>query len=649
MADYSFLNGKNIVTFDVFDTLVHRRTLAPMDVFHWVRLRAHEEFFIHLHHNVISNFVEHRVKAEQRSREGLMRSRPELAGEVTYDEIYQQLEKDTQLPTEVVSWLKECELSMEAAALIASAEGLEVFKEAERKGCQIAFISDMYLPSAWLLQMLISVGYTSASKYPIFVSCEHGASKHNGELYARVASRQKWSLNNRWLHIGDNHHADVSMARASGLSSYLVHWIKHQPNVPSAPTEDFAGELAHSIVDAFALKQHAHRLPNDPLAHIGYTVFGPFLFGFVCWLMSEIKRRKLDSAVFVARDGWLLKKLFERCSQHLDQQKVSSSYFFFSRAVGYTTGIRDWLPDRSWHYVSGKSGVTARNALAKVGLDAENYHRLATSFGINGLDTAIPQEDRWRLCKLVNAASYETLLKGVEIRSEFSSYFEKTSAAEKEIALVDIGWVGNIQRCFVHSFRELNVNDHVHGFYIGIHPGGSDVNKRLGLKLNGWLNESCSYHHFHHLLVNGGVELLEFILTSDHGSALGLKRDGDLVQPVLEEQSPLELEHQRCAMAAQTGVLKFFEDHLDLLKLFDLQTLGSPGWAAKFFQMVEKPDREQAELLGAVTHSDGAGANSARTPLAIKVEGGRTQRGTPSYNKARDASFWKSAFDVLNS
>lgn len=230
----------------------------------------------------------------------------------------------------------------------------------------------------------------------------------------------------------------------------------------------------------------------------------------------------------------------------------------------------------------------------------------------------------------------------------FQDYYSTALNEYKNIAIVDIGWGGNIQRTFISSIDDVSARSRVVGLYLGT-LGFSKANADRGCKFQGWVCDGGTPHSWEELFSNGGVELMEFVLTANHGSTLALRHDdqGKIV-PVLEEAHAEEEDYRSKAMRAQAGVRRFVNDYKYLLDHFDPESLSSPAWAMAFERLVTKPTKEEAELLGSLTHPDAPGSTRDRLPLAQRlpwkhrIHKGRVKR-------SRKASFWKAGFDKLNS
>ncbi|TCL00600.1 HAD superfamily hydrolase (TIGR01549 family) [Shimia isoporae] len=643
-TDVNFENFK-IVSFDIFDTLLHRKVLAPVDVFELVQYRAFEDTRSLLCHNLLSDFAETRRTAEVNARQ---RRIAEFGGEgeVTLAEIYHQWVSDTSSPTDIANWLKGLELDCEARLLYASVQGKSLYNAARAAGCEILFVSDMYLPPEFVRDRLVSAGFDEDSSYPLYISGEVRLSKHNGTLFSEIARRENLEIGTHWLHVGDNLHSDVINARKAGLTAFHATWA----NIVNLPTNRRArgsGNAIHSLMEALSEPHAIERMPKDALERIAYQVWGPMLFGFTCWLIAHFRNTGIQHVVFVARDGWLMAKLFKLCVKKVPDVNFTHDYFHMSRKTGFKTGVRDWHPERVWFYFSGKNESTANRVFSAAGLKAEDYLEDLKRVGIVDINTALTPAQKPKAAKALNAAYMDVLKKNAGMRQLFAKFYDDALTEHSRVALVDIGWVGNIQRCFLHSLSDPTASQRVFGYYLGLHRDCKGLNSELGMQMQGWFNSSEKYDEFNDALLTGGVELLEFILTAPHGSTIDLKASNHGIEPVLEVQTEEELEHQATAKRAQSGVMKFVEDYAFLLDWFSPDTLANPAWAEAFLSLAKDPDDEALHCLAGITHSDGPGTNDVRLELAPKLSG-REATDIKRWAAARESSFWKSAFDKRN-
>lgn len=190
-----------VISFDVFDTLIERSVTIPSELFAIVG-------------NVVlgsdNGFTNCRIQAEKKAR-SLSES-----GEVTLAEIYEQMRCVYGDNTEV---LMNEEIAQELNSCVPKASMIDVYKEATDAGKRVYIISDMYLPSSVIEQMINKCGISGYSK--IYVSNEYRCNKITGKLYEKVLLENNIERKDM-LHIGDSIKADLIGARKSRIDSFLI-------------------------------------------------------------------------------------------------------------------------------------------------------------------------------------------------------------------------------------------------------------------------------------------------------------------------------------------------------------------------------------------------------------------------------------------
>jgi hypothetical protein len=190
----------DLVSFDVFDTLVFRRCGGFFKVFEEMEQRTK-----------IDGFARLRKRTE-------IRLLLELGREINLDEIYEAL--NNQLPGHDWTAIREMELDIEQANLRASPRGRRALNKARRSGATIAFLSDMYLSEQWIRDQLRRHSIWNEGDL-LFVSGELGANKRSGELFGVVREQFPEAS---WKHSGDNLLSDLLVAYGFGIS---VRWLPH--------------------------------------------------------------------------------------------------------------------------------------------------------------------------------------------------------------------------------------------------------------------------------------------------------------------------------------------------------------------------------------------------------------------------------------
>ena len=159
LSDYDY------ISFDIFDTLIFRPFSEPTDLFYIVGEKLG-----------FMDFKMIRQEAEGKARKKCFRDNGHY--EVNIDDIWRVLSKETGIDKELGM---QVELEIEKKLCYANPFMKQVFQRLVDMGKYIMIISDMYIPADWMKKILINCGYNSEKA--LYVSCEYGISKANGQLY----------------------------------------------------------------------------------------------------------------------------------------------------------------------------------------------------------------------------------------------------------------------------------------------------------------------------------------------------------------------------------------------------------------------------------------------------------------------------------
>ena len=141
----------DVVSFDVFDTLLKRNVESESDVFDLV-----ERKYNSTHDKKIDGFKEFRKKAESEARE------KNVSKEVTIDDVYACLNNKTvggAVVNELIAAdLCSIEKEVETAVCTANQLMMAVFDYCKETGKRILIISDMYWPASFVEELLRNNG-----------------------------------------------------------------------------------------------------------------------------------------------------------------------------------------------------------------------------------------------------------------------------------------------------------------------------------------------------------------------------------------------------------------------------------------------------------------------------------------------------------
>lgn len=179
----------DVVSFDIFDTLILRLLGQPTDVFFIVEQKLG-----------IMDFRNIRMQAEWEMR----RKQHDCTGnyEVTLAQIWDNLAEELlgYGDEKAASFSAEgqaLEIATEVFLCYANPFMLALWQRLQEQGKRIIVVSDMYLPGDALSSLLEKKGFTGFEK--LYVSCEYGKSKADGSLYEQVKADY---TGKKILHIG---------------------------------------------------------------------------------------------------------------------------------------------------------------------------------------------------------------------------------------------------------------------------------------------------------------------------------------------------------------------------------------------------------------------------------------------------------------
>ncbi len=627
-----------IVSFDIFDTLIHRAVHRPTDVFEVLAAKLRNHSVGLFNPGAAVNFAHYRVLAEQEARSLLMEVIQ--SPEVNLDQIYQVLCEIHNLSESQVATISDLEIELEHQLVYANPLMLDIFNYAQAQGKTIALCSDMYLPVTVIQTLLKRCGY--APPFELFVSHDLKLSKHEGTLWPELLAQFQTAPQDV-VHFGDNLQADVLMPRAAGISAchfdYLPrHVDPHFRMKEPPPTEDrHVWALVQGTIREQVMKS-SHSFWED----IGLQVFGPLLLGNFIWSSVLAKQDRIEKLLFFARDAYLPHQIYQRYHRDFGLE-AEAEYAYFSRAALLLPSFVDMPIDRIYHLFSGRSLRTVSQHLNRLGINPHTFFHLIRQVGFSGLDDVVLNGDN-RMHRLLNILWPQVLLEAKRRRPLPSRYVAQLAGTANRLGIIDIGWTGNMQGGFSRLLQLTRLDFELQGYYYGtfdlIHLNYLPRNVYRGYLVN----ENVP-NDWYSRLTSGGVELLEFALMAPHGTTLGYREENGAVLPILEE-NPADIETQTLAAQVQRGALAFIDAAMPRVLEIGPDNLVSTAWAYPFQRLIDDPSFEEATLLGDLTHSDSAADTRQRLPVAEALPA--NLRGGPDFALARERAYWKRAFDVRN-
>lgn len=572
-ADYITKDLQNpdidYISFDIFDTLILRPFIVPSDLFVLLNKRFQE-----LQQSLLQlDFCKCRQVAEQEARKDVHNKY--AYEDVTLDEIYAKLEELYCLPSHVCTEMKELEVSLEKQYCVRRNYAYEIYRQALELGKKVICISDMYLPASVIEEILNKNGYTNIEK--VFVSSEYRRTKHNGTFYKAVLKELDIS-EKRVLHIGDNAYSDIDVPTRLGIKSIHIPKTADVWNFqsPSALSGNFFFRCFHSrtTVDSAAGLSFvgnrcvqglvANRLYDNPFYNhnpstdfnanphkVGYALLGPYLLGMARWLYGHAVSGGYECIHFIARDGFLLKQVFEKVQPFLGEKQFKINYLHVSRKALMPLMIQqpgDVLGLESAINYKKQSPKKLVELLRPI-IDEDVFNQAKQLCENEGFlyDGNFKEESHYlSFLRFYNKVFYNQS-KIDSYRSLMKSYFSKIIG--KHDCFFDIGYsgrteslLGNLLQCQIDTFYlHLNnqsalENAQINNFKVSTFWGSSPI-------------------------LQGPIR--EMMFSSQDPSCVGFMFDGNKCHPVFEKRE-IPYTQKYPISYIQKGVLDFVEDFVSV-------------------------------------------------------------------------------------
>lgn len=295
------IDEADVVSFDIFDTLVVRPFVSDEDIYKYIELK-----------NNLDHFAFYRVEAEKKAREKYKRD-PDL------EEIYEQMPYR-------YSEMKGFELETHYDMVFPNSQILDIYNYCIDNNKKMICISDMYLSSSFEKKLLDKCGFNQIDE--VYCSSKSEMTKGNGKLYEYVLNLY---LNKKIVHFGDNLNSDVKIARDKGIKAFAIN-----KNIEILCTKfDFLKDCKEKNINlSFNLGVMANSYyglsDRNKDFLFGFLLGGPLAISYVDYLCKIAKKNGIEHLLFVARDGYVLKKIYDK--YYKSEYGFSSGYAYVTRS-----------------------------------------------------------------------------------------------------------------------------------------------------------------------------------------------------------------------------------------------------------------------------------------------------------------------------
>ena len=327
------IQNADVVSFDLFDTLVMRQTPDAEDVLVHLESRLQEKGII------IRNFVVNRLESEKE----LSRSSAPTLFEI-YQEVLSKL-KDSTVVKVTAEYLAQLEWEIDFSLLIPRRDVCDIFNQTVKSGKSVYIVSDTYYNKEQLTKILEKCGVVGYKD--ILSSSDYGTGKQQN-LYTVLKEKEK---EKKYLHVGDDIVADVENARLHGIEACRV--MSGAELLETVGTFGFINYMdtvserlkigifiAKVFNSPFQFEDMERQIVISNAYDLGYLIFAPMISDFVIWFLEQIKKQNFRNIWFCSRDGYLIEKMYEYLTKE-NGEKTETLYFLTSRMAAIRAGIKD--------------------------------------------------------------------------------------------------------------------------------------------------------------------------------------------------------------------------------------------------------------------------------------------------------------------
>lgn len=437
------LSKYDVVSFDVFDTLIFRPFSEPTDL-----------FFLLGNQLEYMDFKRIRCEMEWKARE--KKYKKDKSYEVTLDDIYEVLSEQTGIKKKEAM---EAEFALECEFCFANPYMKQVVSHLKAKGKRIIITSDMYLNTEQIKTLLQTCGYEDFVTY--YVSCDLRKSKNEGNLYDYIRSQE--GTDKSYAHVGDNYISDVERAKDHKFVPF--HYVN--VNVAGEPFRPYDMSVITGGIYRGLVNSHIHNGLNSYSREYeyGYIYGGLFVTGYCQFIHQYVKEQDIDKILFLARDGDVLSKAYQIL---YPEESENWEYVYWSRLAALKLSARYYKYDyfRRFLYHKVNQNYTLEQIFSSMEL-TDMLPELCAQKGITQ-ETKLTDKNVEKIKRYL-MKYWEAVLEHYKDQLEAGKqYYEKILKGCKSAVAVDIGWAGSgaVTLDYVVN-KEWNLNCRITGIVAG--------------------------------------------------------------------------------------------------------------------------------------------------------------------------------------
>jgi len=618
----------DVASFDIFDTILVRRIDPPEII--------HESTAKHLKRNYPS------LSQRNVSWEELLQLRYAAEGELRQQATAQGFDHECRFQELIHSWVNRLtieedlghlpdllhrqELSMEKAALFPNLDAVHLLSWLKEKNKKVIVVSDMYFSSDDLHDILQVKGLKQYID-KIFVSSDKLLCKYSGRLFQDVCETLNCRMD-RMIHIGDNEISDFKIPlsmhiRALHLKTpkeekrryYLKTFYtfgKNRPYWRGKHLLEVTKAISHPVNCKSWYKKY------------GYNHLGPLFCTYTAGIVEKIRDLNIDHVFFLARDGYLLQKIFIQFQNKLLNSGISSvncTYAYLTRKTTAAAAIAAGMSHSQaivGLYNPKQKGLYS--ILKTYSLPVKEFIEPAASHGFKKINEPIHNWNDPRLLSFLEDTNVQDKIRihAAANRNLLKQYLSQIGYFDySRIALLDIGWNGSIQYSISNAFK--NASDitlpETWGLYFGYISG---IPYQFSHKdhIEGIMFDTRE-QHANSKLCDHFEEIFEESTRSTDATVTGYRyvNNHSHVLPVFKQpikpDRKAEIRSNPSIIEMQDGILQLVEQFIDALNITAYTADDiKPFMRTITERLIVYPKRKEVDMLTRLSHSEDFGGDN---------------------------------------
>ncbi|MBF0320555.1 MAG: HAD hydrolase-like protein [Nitrospirae bacterium] len=599
-----------LLSIDIFDTLVLRTCLTPGDVFLETGKRAIERGLLRAGMNPrefqhIRQQVGHRVFQEKRA---------ELPpSEETINCIYEMMPDTIGNMDEILN----LEIKVEEDFAYTNPIMISLIKYFKDKGKPVALLTDMYLKNGHIEGILRSAGFPLEWANLILVSNEAGANKGSGAMFEKMMSNFPHINRRAALHIGDNPRSDIAGAERAGIRHILYGYDKGLDTV-----FNWEGVRYEEVLpETSQLRKLASRLnvgdivKDTPWFSIGAVVLGQFFSAFADWAVDICIKEDRHRVFPIMRGGTLFAEMIEKAARHRGFE-LTATPLYVSRQTTAFAAIEDFNEfEAEYLFIRRNLKVGKLFQLLELPEGLKEFLGFSDTFIQDTGTTATCWSLKRKLLDYLTRHDIKERLNALikKHRDILIAYLRQTCGELDGIVTIDFGFQGTIQN-YIHYALKLDGIDAAMTHLVCLGEESLRLLILNGIDIRGF-SGSAGENLDMIRKINRSPAAIEDLILEGIGTTIGYERQGSgHIVPVLEKNLIPDDEIAKKSSCVK-GILAFQDMwfHFKYCKpdLASALVKRKRQLIAQIHRIVDMPIPEEAQLLSTLHHEDNYGSDSA--------------------------------------